>query len=124
MDFFFQKSGKNKEKLSTICHFNDSCQEKSVNSQDWFIYPPFTKFFWIFSIAYSKFFSKHQGFGLVVKTLDSQSRGPLSQPLGDSKVDSAFHSSKVNKISTKKVNCLLKVALALGQLNPMHKKGP
>ena len=52
--------------------------------------------------------------------------------LGGSKVDSAFHASEVDKMSTrffwelsgKKVNCLLKVAQALRQLNPIHKKGP
>ena len=40
--------------------------------------------------------------GLVVKALDSQSRGPVFQkPLGGSKVDSAFHPSEVGKMSTK-----------------------
>ena len=40
--------------------------------------------------------------GLVVKTLDSQSRGgPCSKPLGGSKVDSAFHPSEVDKMSTR-----------------------
>ena len=55
-----------------------------------------------------------------------------SKPLGGSKVDSAFHPSKVDKMSTrnfwelsgKKRNYLLKVALALRQLKPIHKKGP
>ena len=36
-------------------------------------------------------------YGLVVKVLDSQSRGPISKPLGGSKVDSAFHPSEVNQ---------------------------
>ena len=35
--------------------------------------------------------------GLVVKALDSQSRGPCSKPLGDFKVDSACHPSKIDK---------------------------
>ena len=56
---------------------------------------------------------------------------PCSKPLGGSKVDSAFHPSRVDKTSTrnfwelngKKVNCLLEVAVALRQLNPIHKKG-
>ena len=53
---------------------------------------------------------------------------PCSKPLGGSKVDSAFHLSEVDKISTSnfwelKV-ALLKVALALRQLNPFYKKGP
>ena len=39
---------------------------------------------------------------LVVKGLDSQSRGPVFKPLGASKVDSAFHpSSEVIKVSTR-----------------------
>ena len=37
--------------------------------------------------------------GLVVKVLDSQSRGPI--PLGGSKVESAFHPSEVDKMSTR-----------------------
>ena len=40
------------------------------------------------------------GFGLVVKALDSQSRGPCSKPLGGSKVDSVFHHAEVDKVST------------------------
>ena len=54
-----------------------------------------------------------------------------SKPLGGSKVDSAFHHSEVGKMSTRNIwelsdksNCLHKVALALRQLNPIHKKGP
>ena len=39
--------------------------------------------------------------GLVVKALDSQPRGPGSKPLGGPKVDSAFHSSEVDKVSTR-----------------------
>ena len=40
--------------------------------------------------------------GQVVKVLDSHSRGvPCSKPLGGSKVDSAFHPSKVGKMSTR-----------------------
>ena len=40
--------------------------------------------------------------GLVVKVLDSESRGPFcSKPLGGSKVDSAFHPSEVDKMSTR-----------------------
>ena len=38
--------------------------------------------------------------GVLVKVLDFQSRGPCSNPLDGSKVDSAFHSSKVGKMST------------------------
>ena len=37
--------------------------------------------------------------GLVVKALDSQSRGPCSKPPGGSKVDSAFHPSEIDKMS-------------------------
>ena len=53
---------------------------------------------------------------------------PCSKPLGGSKVDSAFHLSEVDKISTSnfwelKV-ALLKMALVLRQLNPFYKKGP
>ena len=56
----------------------------------------------------------------------------ITVTLGGSKVDSAFHPSEVDKMSTrsfwklsgKKVNCLLKVAQALRQSNPIHKKGP
>ena len=55
-----------------------------------------------------------------------------SKLLGGSKVDSAFHPFKVDKMSTrnfwqlsgKKRNYLLKVAVALRQLNSIHKKGP
>ena len=39
--------------------------------------------------------------GLAVKALDSQSRVPCSKPLGGSKVDSAFHPSEVDKMSTR-----------------------
>ena len=40
--------------------------------------------------------------GLAVKTLGSKSRGLMfEKPLGGSKVDSALHPSKVNKMSTK-----------------------
>ena len=39
--------------------------------------------------------------GLVVKALDSQSRGPGSKPLGGSKDDLAFHPSEVGKMSTR-----------------------
>ena len=39
---------------------------------------------------------------LVVKALDSQSRGPVfKKPVGGSKVDSAFHPSEVDKMSTR-----------------------
>ena len=39
--------------------------------------------------------------GLVVKVLDSQSRGPCSQLMGGYKVDSAFHPSEVKKMRTR-----------------------
>ena len=45
-----------------------------------------------------KFSRKHLD-GPMVKALDSQSRGPVFKPLGGSKVDSAFHLSKVVKMS-------------------------
>ena len=38
---------------------------------------------------------------LVVKALASQSRGPVFKPLGGSKVDSAFYTSKGDQMSTK-----------------------
>ena len=38
---------------------------------------------------------------LAVKTLDSQSRGSVLKPLGGSKVDSAFHPSEGDKVSTR-----------------------
>ena len=44
---------------------------------------------------------------------------PCSKPMGGSKFDSAFQ-----LFSGKKVNCLLEVALALRQLNPIYKKVP
>ena len=44
----FKTLGKNKNKLGTIYHFTDSCQEKSVNSQELFIYPSFGKFWGFF----------------------------------------------------------------------------
>ena len=55
-----------------------------------------------------------------------------SKPLGDSKVNSAFHHSKVGKMSARnfwelkcyEVNCLLKVDLALKQLSSIHKTRP
>ena len=40
-------------------------------------------------------------YGLVAKALGSQSRVPYSKPLGSSKVDSAFHPSAVDKMSTR-----------------------
>ena len=39
--------------------------------------------------------------GLAVRALDSQSRDPVFKPLGGSKVDSAFHPSDIDKMSTK-----------------------
>ena len=54
----------------------------------------------------------------------------LWTPLGDSKVDRAFHAFEIYKISTSSfwefrgTNSFLKMALALRQLNPTHKKGP
>ena len=36
---------------------------------------------------------------LVVKVLDSQSRGPVFKTTGGSKVDSVFHPSEVDKVS-------------------------
>ena len=70
--------------------------------------------------------------GLVVKVLDSQSKGTLFKTSGWLQGGSALYPSEVDKISTrnfwefsgKKVNCLLEVALALRQLNPIHKKEP
>ena len=41
------------------------------------------------------------GNGLVVKTLDSQSRGPVFKPKGGSKVDSALHLPEVDIIGTR-----------------------
>ena len=38
---------------------------------------------------------------LVVKLLDSQSRSLMVKPLAGSEVDSAFHPSEVDKISTR-----------------------
>ena len=45
---FFKIMGKNKKKLRTMFHFTDSCQEKSVNSQELFTYPSFGKFLGFF----------------------------------------------------------------------------
>ena len=39
--------------------------------------------------------------GVVVKALDSQSRGPVSKPLGGSKVNLEFHPSEVDRMSTR-----------------------
>ena len=39
--------------------------------------------------------------GPVVKSLDSQFQVPCSKPLGGSKVDSVFHLSEVDKMSTR-----------------------
>ena len=39
--------------------------------------------------------------GLVVKALNSQSSRVPKKPLGGSKIDSAFHRSEVDKISTR-----------------------
>ena len=47
---------------------------------------------------------------------------PSSKPLADSKVDSAFHPSEVDKW-VPGIFGPLEVALALRQLNPIHKKG-
>ena len=41
--------------------------------------------------------------GLVVKALDFQSRGPVLKTIGGSKVDSAFHPSEVDKMSTRNI---------------------
>ena len=82
-------------------------------------------FSWIIrSITRQMFYSD----GRVVKALDSQSRGPMFK----TKIDSAVHPFEIDKMSTrdfwelsgKKLNCLLKVALALRQLNLIHKKEP
>ena len=56
---------------------------------------------------------------------------PCSEPLDGSKVDLAFHTSEVGKVRTRNiwelsgkiVNCLVEVALALRQLNPIDKMG-
>ena len=66
---------------------------------------------------------------LAVKVLDSQSRSLMVKTLDGSKINSAFHPCEVDKKSTRKVECykvecLLKVALVLKQLKPIHKKGP
>ena len=51
-----------------------------------------------------------------------------SKPLGGSKVDSAFHPSTIDKMSARNfcqfsvINCLLKMALGLKQLNPSIKR--
>ena len=37
----------------------------------------------------------------MVRTLDSQSRGPGSKTNGGSKVDSSFHPSEVDQMSTR-----------------------
>ena len=39
--------------------------------------------------------------GLMVKVLDFQSKGPCTKLLGGSKVNSAFHPSKVDKVGTR-----------------------
>ena len=39
--------------------------------------------------------------GIVVKVLDPNPGVPCSKPLGGSKVDSAFHPSEVDKMSTR-----------------------
>ena len=49
-------------------------------------------------LAEVNIFLKH---GLVVKGLDSQSRGPVLKPPGGSKVDSASHPSEVDQISNR-----------------------
>ena len=48
MDLKKIKSGNNKNRIRTIYHFTDSCQEKGVNSQKLFIYPSFSKFWGFF----------------------------------------------------------------------------
>ena len=55
IDYYFimnfkKKSGKNKNKLRTIYHSPDSCQQKSVNSQELLIYPSFGKFWRFFRL--------------------------------------------------------------------------
>ena len=80
-------------------------------------------FYWI-TYCVALFFSM-QHFGklgvnpndLVVKLLESQSRSPIFKTLGGSKVDSNFHTSEVDRMSTRnfwklnviKYNCLLKL---------------
>ena len=49
------KLGKNKNKLRTIYHFTDSCQEKSVNFKKLFIYPSFGKFWGLFPLLVLSF---------------------------------------------------------------------
>ena len=82
-------------------------------------------FYWI-TYCVALFFSM-QHFGklgvnpndLVVKLLESQSRSPIFKTLGGSKIDSNFHTSEVDRMSTRnfwklnviKYNCLLKLAL-------------
>ena len=51
-------------------------------------------------IGKSVFQEKNSRF-LVVKTLDSLSRVPSSNPLDGFKLDSAFHPSEVNKLSSR-----------------------
>ena len=59
----------------------------------------FVRLIWnAFCSNFGSFFCSFNG--LLLKVLDSQSRGPSSKPLDGSKVDSAFHSFEVSKIST------------------------
>ena len=70
--------------------------------------------------------------GLLVKVLDSQSREgfPCSKPLHGTKVNSAYHPSKVDEMSTSnflKLSGKKKMpphsgSLVLRQLNPIHNK--
>ena len=50
MELFFKNREKNRDKLRTICRFTDSCQEKSVNSQELLIYPSVGKFWGFFPL--------------------------------------------------------------------------
>ena len=55
MKFFKKKSGKNENKLRAIYHFTGSCQEKRVNFEELFIYPPFGKFWGFFTLLVLSF---------------------------------------------------------------------
>ena len=60
IDYYFimdfkKKLAENKNKLRTIYHVTDSCQHKSVNSQELFIYPSFGKFWGFFLLLVLRF---------------------------------------------------------------------
>ena len=85
----------------------------------------------IFHRVYLSTLNNYQWLSHIYRRWISISWVPCSKPLGDSNVDSDFHPSKVDQVSTRNIlliswNKLLprSDSVTFRQLNPTHKKRP